>query len=344
MAMAHSPRRTRAQTPATSDAESLRAVLQELQQLREERQQDQREQQQIQKELRAQLEERDSALKRLEERLNKQMSPSNNNISASANESRNVAMHIGLNNTGMNVEGERVFAGLKVKSDTYDGTVSLREFLVQFSLISQANGWNDSAKAVALASCLRGKARTVLNTDNLEKITFEEIKAKLELQFGESELMQNYYSQFTNRKILAGEDFATLGADLERLSRGAYPECSFVVRDKIACAQFIAAMSDNFIKRSLLTEGIVSLKAAIERAKILQSINENCFSQRFVEQGVTGVFHHSGKNENKKRIEFGGGRVQRNFRTSENKGRECWQCGGAGHFRSECPTLQQKEN
>lgn len=213
------------------------------------------------------------------------MSPSNNSIFG--NESRNVAMHIDLENSRMNVEGERVFCGIKVKSDIYDGTVPLREFLAQFSLISQANGWNDSAKTVALASCLRRKARTVLlNINDSEKITFNEIKTKLELQFGEGELMQNYYSQFTNRKMLTGEDYATLGTDLERLSRGTYPECSFEVREKIACAQFIAAISDNFIKRSLLTEGIVSLKAAIERAKILQSINENCFSRKIKEQKV----------------------------------------------------------
>jgi len=42
-----------------------------------------------------------------------------------------------------------------------------------------------------------------------------------------------------------------LGTDLERLVRLAYPECSPKVRDKIACAQFISALTDGFIKRTL---------------------------------------------------------------------------------------------
>jgi len=57
-----------------------------------------------------------------------------------------------------------------------------------------------------------------------------------------------------------------LGADLERLSRLAYPECSHEVKDKIACAQFIAALSDGFLKKTLQLENITSLKTAVERA------------------------------------------------------------------------------
>ncbi|KAL6258264.1 hypothetical protein P5V15_010201 [Pogonomyrmex californicus] len=46
--------------------------------------------------------------------------------------------------------------GIKLKPDTYDGNVPLREFLTQFDLIARANGWGNSEKAVMLASCLRG--------------------------------------------------------------------------------------------------------------------------------------------------------------------------------------------
>jgi hypothetical protein len=63
-----------------------------------------------------------------------------------------------------------------------------------------------------------------------------------------------YYTQFINRKQKFSEDFATLGADVERLSRLAYPECSKEVRDKIACAQFVTALSEEFIKRTVIRE------------------------------------------------------------------------------------------
>jgi len=56
-----------------------------------------------------------------------------------------------------------------------------------------------------------------------------------------------YFAQFTNRRQKSFEDLAALGSDIERLSRLAYPECTKKVRDKIACAQFIAALTDSFL-------------------------------------------------------------------------------------------------
>jgi len=51
--------------------------------------------------------------------------------------------------------------GYKLKPDTYDGVVPLREFFPQFELIARANRC-DATKAMALASCLRGKTCSVL--------------------------------------------------------------------------------------------------------------------------------------------------------------------------------------
>lgn len=91
--------------------------------------------------------------------------------------------------------------GYKLKPDTYDGSVPLREFLSQFSFIGRANHSSDAAKFVALAACLRGKARSVLESvEDLENLDFEELKSKLELRFGEGNFAQNYYCQFVNRK------------------------------------------------------------------------------------------------------------------------------------------------
>jgi len=57
---------------------------------------------------------------------------------------------------------------IKLKADTYDGSVSLNEFLIQFELIARANRWTGEAKIAILISCLRGKARVVLESVRLE--------------------------------------------------------------------------------------------------------------------------------------------------------------------------------
>lgn len=104
----------------------------------------------------------------------------------------------------------------------------------QFEMIARVNRWDDATKAVALASSLRGKACSILESvENLDSVGYSELKSKLELRFDEGGLSQDYYSQFTGRRQRFGEDFATFGAELERLSRLAYPECTYVVRATI---------------------------------------------------------------------------------------------------------------
>ncbi|XP_032690721.1 uncharacterized protein LOC116853671 [Odontomachus brunneus] len=241
----------------------------------------------------------------------------------------------------------------ELKPDVFDGTVPLREFLCQFNLIAHANGWDEAAKAVVLAANLRGKARSVLNRIE-ENLDFKEICSRLELRFGELELFRNFYAQFSNRKQKFGEDFASFGSELGRLVHKAYPECSFEMREKIACAQFLIGLSDDFVKQTLQLENVISLRVAIERAKVIKNIRENNFShfrgnfkinsenkrnfeRRFSERNNfnknKGDF---GKTVDKKEnVIYSKGNL---FRKRNNVG-ECWNCGSFSHFRAEYPTL-----
>jgi len=98
------------------------------------------------------------------------------------------------------------------------------------------------------------------------------------LHFEEGHLAQTYYTQFTNRQRQRSfENLAALGSDIEQLSRLAYSDHTKEVRDKIACAQFIAALTDGFIKRTLQFEGINSLRTALERDMAIKTIQGNSF-------------------------------------------------------------------
>lgn len=146
--------------------------MREIRELQEERLQ-------MRAEFEAQLRERDNELRRLEERLQQerhpQLSPPNNRVSISRNESL--------------VRNE---LGYKLKPDSFDGSVPLREFMTQFDLIARANAWTDSAKTVTLATCLRGKARSVLDgIYEIENLRFEKLKSKLELRFGEGHWLKH---------------------------------------------------------------------------------------------------------------------------------------------------------
>lgn len=313
---AHSPRMTRAQASALpSEAEVLRAVMQELRQLREERRQDRAE-------FVALLRQREESQRELEQRINE--------LSQTSNRIVNVGEFSGEEGAENSSVGQ---IGVKLKPDVFDGSVPLREYFTQFELISKANNWSDAIKTVILASNLRGKARSILeNFPNLEGIKFSELKAKLELRFNEGYENQSYYTQFINRKQKFDEDLPALGADLERLARLAYPECPFEVRDKIACAQFVVALSNSFIKQTLQLEGIVSLKSAIKRAMIVQSIQRNSFSKR------ENLNFKNDKSFSNLKIKSN----KDNMKPKSMRKGECWQCGSLEHFRAECPSLTKQ--
>lgn len=346
--MMHSPRITRSQAPSRTneteepperrptEAEVLRTALDEIRQLREERLQ-----QQLHFE--AEIQQRDEELRRLQQRISTRETENQLSLSSAR----------ACGDTRSRENCVRAELGFKLKPDTFDGTVSLREYFSQFNLIARANGWDDSVKTVALASSLRGKARSVLETvQDVACLEFAELKSKLELRFGEGHLSQNYYVQFTNRKQKFGEDLATLGAELDRLVRLAYPECPHEIRDKIACAQFISAIFDNFVKRTLQLENITSLNLAIERAKTVKMIQGEGIERKkgnFNRNFSGGKKKDTSQGEKTGSEREGKGKQQRNFGRKNWSGskfgadrRECWTCGKVGHFRSDCP--QEKGN
>ncbi|XP_036148536.1 uncharacterized protein LOC118647560 [Monomorium pharaonis] len=322
-------KRAREQTSESTMSETavLQAVLQEMRTMREE-------QARRESEFVVLLRQRKEELSRLR---NFQLSPSINRASGD-----NV-----LGTAGDTCGNRaRTKLGFKLKPDTFDGTVPLREFLSQFLLIARANLWDNASKSVALAASLRGEARTVLESlEDVEVFSFEELKSKLELRFGEGIFTQNSYSLFTNRKQKSGESLAAFGAELERLSRLAYPECPFSVRDKIACSQFISAVSNNFLRRTLQLEGISSLKAAVERAKAIEIIQEANFERKEKFGRNFDRFRRNFEREERKDARSVGGEkseeggFRKNWRglKSAAKDKECWAYGKTGHFRFECP-------
>jgi len=162
----------------------LRAAKDELRQMREERAQQQRQQEQLMTALRF----REEEFQRLQG--NRQISLSDNgdalnirNIDGFSGERAALNLNESHDSARDHADGIRGNLGYKLKPDTYDGETSLREFFLQFKLIARANCWNDETRAVALATCLRGKARSVLECIQIENLEYRELKEKLELRF-----------------------------------------------------------------------------------------------------------------------------------------------------------------
>jgi len=144
---------------------------------------------------------------------------------------------------------------------------------------------------------------------------------------------------------------ASLGSDIKRLSRLAYLECIKEVWDKIACAQFIAALSGSFIKRILQLEGVVLLKMALERAMAIRAIQSNSFIRGNKEKNTFRKEKGRNKFINKNResslnVKVNKDEIGEKFDRfqKEKKFLSKRECGEQVHFRWECPSLINKEN
>ena len=218
--------------------------------------------------------------------------------------------------------------GFNLKSDDYDGTSSLREFLIQFQVVAKANNWSTENKTVALISCLKGKARSVLVESDASSLDYENLVSRLELRFGDKHMAPTYYSQFQDRRQQLGEDLQTVAADIERLSALVYPECSFEVQDKIACSQFIRATFDASIREILRLERITSLKVALARAMEVKAIREMDGRPRNTRNYSEVQRKGFNSSDTQPRISHRNQDFMKNI--------ECWQCGKKGHYSFNC--------
>ncbi|KYQ47475.1 hypothetical protein ALC60_13500 [Trachymyrmex zeteki] len=181
------PQTIRWESDHTSETTVLQAVLRELQQLH-------KEQIRKQAELTAVLQRQDAEIRSLRESLhrasttNTQISPltligNANSRSASCRHAAGGDRSVFKRESCDVRTPLREEISFKLKPDTFDDDVPLREFFSQFSLIARANGWPEETKTAVLVSCLKGKARAILeNVENLETLDFAELKTRVAFQ------------------------------------------------------------------------------------------------------------------------------------------------------------------
>ena len=79
-----------------------------------------------------------------------------------------------------------------IKCDKYDGTVALDIFLSQFYNCAEYNGWTEVDKLAQLKAALRRRAAQILIGCGGTTLSFTDLIAKLQAQFGTAELSAQY--------------------------------------------------------------------------------------------------------------------------------------------------------
>jgi len=73
----------------------------------------------------------------------------------------------------------------RMKPSSYDGQSPYEDYQVQFNMLAELNGWPGDVKALYLAGCLNGSARSVLNDmDPQARYDYAKLDEALRERFG----------------------------------------------------------------------------------------------------------------------------------------------------------------
>ena len=132
-----------------------------------------------------------------------------------------------------------------VKTPPYDGTSSWQDYLIQFEMIADLNGWDDNNRALFLAAGLRGNAQEVLgDLDAARRRHYPSLLAKLSQRFGPQNQTEMFRSLLRNRTRKNEETLPELAHSIRRLVKQSYPTGDFDLLECLAKDHFIDALTD----------------------------------------------------------------------------------------------------
>ena len=113
------------------------------------------------------------------------------------------------------------------KPANYEGTSSFQDYLVQFEMTSELNRWDDTVKAMELATSLRGAAQSILSDLRPEqRRSYDHLVSVLTARFEPINQTELYRAQIKGRLRKKSENVQELAQDIKRLVRRAYPQAS----------------------------------------------------------------------------------------------------------------------
>jgi hypothetical protein len=195
----------------------------------------------------------------------------------------------------------------RMKPSLYDGQTPYEDYQVQFHMLTELNGWSNDVKALYLAGCLNGSARSVLNDmDPQDRYNYGKLDEALRERFGTDDQSELFKAKLRNRVKNKEETLQELAHDIRRLVRLAYPKAPARTHDDLTKDQFIEALGDGEIRWSVFQARPKTITEALKVAMELEAFKESekCRMRR----NVRGIKTEGGDlQEDRGRLEGGDG-------------------------------------
>ncbi|XP_069969144.1 citron rho-interacting kinase-like [Bactrocera oleae] len=137
-------------------------------------------------------------------------------------------------------------ASAKVKPSSFDGTVPLHVFKLQFEKTASSNNWNAEDKVAALFVALKESAAKILQIiPNCEVSSYETLMGALERRHGSEHRKQIFQIELRNRRQKANESLQEFSTEIERLAHLAYAHKSVEYIEDTKISTFVNGIRDN---------------------------------------------------------------------------------------------------
>ena len=152
---------------------------------------------------------------------------------------------------------------IRLKPQNYSGTEDFEDFLAQFEITTEINGWDYRAKSLYLANSLIGSARSLLNELTSEqRRDYSSLFQKLTARYGSENRAEVFRAQLKSRIKQKAETIPELAQAIKKLTRQAYPKAGLDVIEALALDHFIDGLPEPEIRLRLREVGPKSLSEA----------------------------------------------------------------------------------
>ena len=199
----------------------------------------------------------------------------------------------------------------KMKAPQYGGTSSWPNYLIQFEMVAELNGWDDYTMAMYVATSLRGTAQSVLgDLDDHDRRDYGSLIACLNQRFGPENQTEMFRAVLHNRTRQPRETLPDLAHEIRELVRLAYPTGERTIVETIALEHFIDALSDPDTKWRIQQTRPQTLNQAVRIAVEIEAF-QAANKQKSTKKAVRAVTFKDSTTESNHEIEEVVNRMQR---------------------------------
>lgn len=208
------------------------------------------------------------------------------------------------------------------------------EWFRRFEVCCHANDWGDEMKAKKLPTLLEGEAIAIwfeLTTE--EQQSYSSAKQKIIQQMAPANFVS--LSDFHKRTLRPGESLSVFSHELKRLLEQALPSADADTSKELLLHQFINGLPSSLSKQLRARSEINDLKTAMERAKLLMTLNE--------EPDKTAAIQTAEVTALKDQISLLTEQVAAlsTKRTRQPGNVVCYRCHQPGHLQRHCPVARR---